>query len=81
MGLWNSHTSLGNIFGSLIAGAFVQVFMIWDLDISAVDSLHDTCLVSVQLGPLIHSAWSHHCWCWISPFPGDGAQASRPWIS
>jgi len=24
MGLWNSHTSLGNIFGSLIAGAFVQ---------------------------------------------------------
>merc|ERR1719220_1352614 len=23
MGLWNSHTSLGNIFGSLIAGAFV----------------------------------------------------------
>ena len=28
MGLWNSHTSLGNIFGSLIAGAFVQV-IIW----------------------------------------------------
>jgi OPA family glycerol-3-phosphate transporter-like MFS transporter 1/2 len=25
MGLWNSHTSLGNILGSLIAGAFVQV--------------------------------------------------------
>merc|ERR1719209_1064799 len=24
MGLWNSHTSLGNIFGSLVAGAFVQ---------------------------------------------------------
>ena len=24
MGLWNSHTSLGNIFGSLIAGAFVS---------------------------------------------------------
>ena len=23
MGLWNSHTSLGNILGSLIAGAFV----------------------------------------------------------
>ena len=25
MGFWNSHTSLGNILGSLIAGAFVQV--------------------------------------------------------
>merc|ERR1719158_716645 len=24
MGVWNSHTSLGNILGSLIAGAFVQ---------------------------------------------------------
>merc|ERR1719430_690990 len=24
MGLWNSHTCLGNIFGSLVAGAFVQ---------------------------------------------------------
>ena len=50
MGLWNSHTSLGNIFGSLIAGAFVQVVMIWDLDISAVDSLHDTCPVLSPTG-------------------------------
>jgi OPA family glycerol-3-phosphate transporter-like MFS transporter 1/2 len=24
MGLWNSHTSLGNILGSLIAGAYVN---------------------------------------------------------
>jgi len=24
MGLWNSHTSVGNIVGSLIAGAFVE---------------------------------------------------------
>lgn len=24
MGLWNSHTSVGNIAGSLIAGAFVE---------------------------------------------------------
>ena len=24
MGLWNSHTSLGNILGSLIAGAFLS---------------------------------------------------------
>merc|ERR1719365_434603 len=24
MGLWNSHTSLGNILGSLVAGAFVN---------------------------------------------------------
>ena len=25
MGIWNSHTSLGNIFGTLIAAAFVSV--------------------------------------------------------
>lgn len=24
MGLWNAHTSIGNIFGSVIAGRFVQ---------------------------------------------------------
>jgi len=24
MGLWNSHTSVGNIVGSLVAGAFVE---------------------------------------------------------
>jgi OPA family glycerol-3-phosphate transporter-like MFS transporter 1/2 len=24
MGLWNSHTSIGNILGSVIAGAFVE---------------------------------------------------------
>jgi len=24
MGLWNSHTSVGNILGSLVAGAFVE---------------------------------------------------------
>ena len=24
MGIWNSHTSVGNILGSLIAGAFVN---------------------------------------------------------
>lgn len=24
MGLWNSHTSIGNILGALVAGAFVE---------------------------------------------------------
>ena len=93
MGLWNSHTSLGNIFGSLIAGAFVQV-IIWDFTfdrlviwwsseskISLILNPHILFLPSVQLGSLIHSAWSHYCWCWISPLPGDGTQASRPWVS
>lgn len=29
MGIWNSHTSVGNILGSLIAGAFVTTSWGW----------------------------------------------------
>ena len=59
-------------FGDLVN--IMDIFWCWILAFSTI------VLSSVQLGPLIHSAWSHHCWCWISPFSGDGTQASRPWI-
>jgi len=50
MGLWNSHTSLGNILGSLIAGAFVKYnwglsFTVPGLIIAGVGFLLFLCLV------------------------------------
>ena len=66
------------------SGTFLSLlWIIWDiLNIFSVESLQPCTIIlsSVQLGPLIHSAWGHHCWCWISPLSGDGTQASRPWI-
>merc|ERR1719348_1491988 len=50
MGLWNSHTSLGNILGSLVAGAFVNYnwglsFTVPGLIIAGVGFLLFLCLV------------------------------------
>lgn len=49
-GLWNSHTNLGNIFGALIAGAFVEYnwglsFIVPGITIASVGFLHFLFLV------------------------------------
>lgn len=36
MGIWNSHTSVGNILGSLIAGAFVTKSWGWSFVVPGI---------------------------------------------
>jgi OPA family glycerol-3-phosphate transporter-like MFS transporter 1/2 len=47
MGLWNSHTSLGNILGSLIAGAYVNTS--WGLSFAVPGLLMTACGLLVYL--------------------------------
>ena len=55
MGIWNSHTSIGNVLGNTIAGAFVEViFKSFMLVISKCANQPD------QLGLVVHGAWDRN---------------------
>ncbi|ESN93720.1 hypothetical protein HELRODRAFT_186070 [Helobdella robusta] len=54
MGIWNSHTSVGNILGSVIAGVMVNVDWAWSFIIPGLIILGMGCVVFLLLIPHPH---------------------------
>lgn len=59
MGIWNSHTSIGNVLGNTIAGAFVEVIC------SSAEKMINIALRTFktkpdQLGLVLHGAGNRH---------------------
>ena len=53
MGIWNSHTSIGNVLGNTIAGAFVEVIF----KSSTMLVISNCANHPDQLGLVVHGAW------------------------
>jgi OPA family glycerol-3-phosphate transporter-like MFS transporter 1/2 len=51
MGVWNSHTSVGNILGSLIAGAFVTSAWGWSFVVPGLITIGVGIIVFLFLVP------------------------------
>ena len=57
MGIWNSHTSIGNVLGNTIAGAFVEVIFGKLANLMLFQIVQNQ---SDQLGLVVHGAWDRN---------------------